>query len=91
MEAWVQSDLTKVLISKAVCGEVDWDEGNFFLNLSRGNVYLSNTEDLITNSPCFTFRCKLHNRVWCHINVTHDTLELVLLFLFSKPVGQMNF
>ena len=58
-----------------------------FLNLSRGNVYLSNMEGQITNFLCFTFRCKLHNRVWCHINVTHDTLELVLLFLFSKLVG----
>ena len=32
-----------------------------FLNLSRGNVYLSNMEGLITNFLCFTFRCKLHN------------------------------
>ena len=29
MKAWVLSDLTKVLISKAVCGELDWDEANF--------------------------------------------------------------
>lgn len=77
----------KVLISKVVCGELDWDEGNFFLNLLCGNVYLFNMEDLIINFFCFIFCCKLYNRVWCYINVMYDIFELVLFFLFLKFVG----